>query len=162
MTAPQYALTLDLAGRRAVIVGGGQVALRRARGLLDATANVVVIAPDVLPELAALPVTVLRREYRAGDLAAAWLAHATTSDPAVNAQVAAEADRHRIWCVRADDAAASAAWTPAVARQDGVAVAVTAGGDPRRAQRLRAAIETALAAGSSPTSATWPGPATRA
>ena len=150
MTGPQYSLALDMAGRRAVVVGGGRVALRRARGLLDADASVVVIAPEVLPELAALPVAVLRREYRYGDLAAAWLAHAATSDPAVNARVAAEAERQRIWCVRADDAAQSAAWTPAVARQDDITVAISAGGDPRRAQRLRAAIEVALAAGSLP------------
>jgi uroporphyrin-III C-methyltransferase / precorrin-2 dehydrogenase / sirohydrochlorin ferrochelatase len=147
---PRYPLMLDMAGRRAVLVGGGQVALRRARGLLDSGANVVVIAPSVLPELAALPVTVLRRRYRDGDLAAAWVAHAATSDPDVNARVAAEADRNRIWCARADDAAASAAWTPALARDGDVAVAVTAGGDPRRAQRLRAAIQLALAEGSLP------------
>jgi uroporphyrin-III C-methyltransferase / precorrin-2 dehydrogenase / sirohydrochlorin ferrochelatase len=148
--ARHYHLALALRGRRAVVIGGGKVALRRVRGLLDAGANVVVIAPEVDPALAALPVTVLRREYSDGDLAAAWLAHAATSDPAVNARVAAEADRNRIWCVRADDASASAAWTPAVARQDDVAVAITAGGDPRRAQRLRAALEVALAEGTLP------------
>jgi uroporphyrin-III C-methyltransferase/precorrin-2 dehydrogenase/sirohydrochlorin ferrochelatase len=150
VSAPQYALALSMAGKRAVVVGGGRVALRRARGLLDANANVIVIAPQVLPELAALPVTVLPRKYRDGDLAAAWLAHAASSDPAVNAQVAAEAERHRIWCVRADDAAASDAWTPSVTRQDDITITVTAGGDPRRAQRLRAAIEAALAAGTLP------------
>jgi uroporphyrin-III C-methyltransferase / precorrin-2 dehydrogenase / sirohydrochlorin ferrochelatase len=148
--ARHYHLALALRGRRAVVIGGGKVALRRARGLLDAGANVVVIAPEVDPGLAALPVTVLRREYRDGDLAAAWLAHAASGDPDVNARVAAEADRNRIWCVRADDASASAAWTPAVARHDDVAVAITAGGDPRRAQRLRAAVEMALAAGTLP------------
>jgi uroporphyrin-III C-methyltransferase / precorrin-2 dehydrogenase / sirohydrochlorin ferrochelatase len=146
----RYSLALDLNGRRAVVVGGGQVALRRTRGLLEAGASVVVIAPDVRPELAALPVAVLAREYRDGDLASAWLAHAATSDPAVNARVADEAERLRIWCVRADDAQASAAWTPAVARHGDVAVAVTAGGDPRRAQRLRAALELALAEGTLP------------
>jgi uroporphyrin-III C-methyltransferase/precorrin-2 dehydrogenase/sirohydrochlorin ferrochelatase len=146
----RYSLALALAGRRVVVVGGGQVALRRARGLLDAGAHVVVVAPAIIDELAALPVTVVRRAYRDGDLAAAWLAHAATSDPAVNAQVAAEAERNRIWCVRADAAAASAAWTPAVARHGEVAVAITAGGDPRRAQRLRAAIEVALAEGALP------------
>jgi uroporphyrin-III C-methyltransferase / precorrin-2 dehydrogenase / sirohydrochlorin ferrochelatase len=145
-----YPLALAMQGRRAVVVGGGQVALRRARGLLESGANVVVIAPDVVPELAGLPVTVLRREYRDGDLTTAWLAHAATSDPDVNAHVAAEAERNRTWCVRADDAAASAAWTPAVARQGEVTVAVTAGGDPRRAQRLRAAVELALAEGALP------------
>jgi uroporphyrin-III C-methyltransferase/precorrin-2 dehydrogenase/sirohydrochlorin ferrochelatase len=151
-TAPasHYNLALAMDGRRAVVVGGGQVALRRARGLLEAGANVVIIAPEVTADLAALPVTVLRRDYRDGDLAAAWLAHAATSDAAVNARVAADAERLRIWCVRADDASASAAWTPAVARHGDVAVAITAGRDPRRAQRLKAAIDLALAEGSLP------------
>jgi uroporphyrin-III C-methyltransferase/precorrin-2 dehydrogenase/sirohydrochlorin ferrochelatase len=150
MTAAQYPLMLSLAGRRAVVVGGGQVALRRVTGLLEAGANVVVIAPSVRAELAALPVTVLRRHYRDGDLSAAWLAHAATGDAEVNAAVAAEAERSRIWCVRADDAAASAAWTPAVTRHGDVTVAVTAGGDPRRSQRLRAALASALAQGTLP------------
>jgi uroporphyrin-III C-methyltransferase/precorrin-2 dehydrogenase/sirohydrochlorin ferrochelatase len=147
---PHYSLALSMQGRRAVVVGGGRVALRRTRGLLESGASVVVIAPEVLDELAALPVAVLRREYRDGDLASAWLAHAATSDPAVNARVAAEAERSRVWCVRADDAAASAAWTPSTARHGDVSVAITAGGDPRRAQRLRAAVELALAEGSLP------------
>jgi len=151
MTAEShYPLMLSLAGRRAVVVGGGRVALRRVNGLLQAGANVIVIAPAVLPELAGLPVTVLAREYREGDLSAAWLAHAATSNPAVNERVAAEAERNRIWCVRADDAAMSAAWTPAVTRHGEVTVAVTAGGDPGRSQRLRAAIAMALADGTLP------------
>jgi uroporphyrin-III C-methyltransferase / precorrin-2 dehydrogenase / sirohydrochlorin ferrochelatase len=141
---------LDLAGRRTVVVGGGPVALRRVRGLLEAGAHVVVIAPSVLPELAALPITVLRRPYRRGDLSAAWLAHAATSDPEVNARVAAEAEDNRIWCVRADDAAASRAWTPAVTRHGGITVAVSSAADPARSQRLRAAIALALADGSLP------------
>jgi len=150
MSVAQYSLALDMQGRRAVVVGGGVVALRRVRGLLDAGANVVVIAPEVIDELAGLPVTVLRRSYRAGDLSAAWLAHAATNDPEVNAAVADEADRDRIWCVRADDARASAAWMPSVARHGDMSVAVVAGGDPRRAQRLRAAVELALAEGTLP------------
>src|SRR5260370_24945744 len=139
-TGDRYPLMLSMAGRRAVVVGGGRVALRRVRSLLDAGAHVVVVAPSVLPELAELPVTVLEREYRDGDLSAAWLAHAATDDQAVNSLVAAEADRNRIWCVRADDAAASAAWVPAVTRHGEVTVAVTAGGDPGRSERLRSAV----------------------
>jgi len=145
-----YPLMLDLTGRRAVVVGGGRVALRRAQALLAAGALVRVIAPRVDPALAGLELTVSRREYRDGDLAGAWLAHAATDDPAVNARVAADAQRLRIWCVRADDAAASAAWTPAVARDGEITVAVTAGGDPERAKRLRAAIAFALAEGALP------------
>ena len=52
--------------------------------------------------------------------------------------------------MRADDAAASAAWTPAVARDGEITVAVTAGGDPERAKRLRTAIGFALAEGALP------------
>ena len=145
-----YPLMLDLTGRRVVVVGGGPVALRRAQALLAAGAQVHVIAPRVDPALAGQPVTVSRRRHRDGDLAGAWLAHAATDDPAVNAAVAADAERERIWCVRADDAARSRAWTPAVARHGDLTVAVTAGGDPRRAQRLRAAIALALADGTLP------------
>ena len=145
-----YPLMLDLTGRRAVVVGGGRVALRRAQALLAAGALVHVVAPRVDPVLADLEVTAHRRGYRDGDLARAWLAHAATDDPAVNARVAADAERLRIWCVRADDAAASAAWTPAVARDGDITVAVTAGGDPERAKRLRAAIAFALAEGALP------------
>jgi uroporphyrin-III C-methyltransferase/precorrin-2 dehydrogenase/sirohydrochlorin ferrochelatase len=128
-----------------VVVGGGRVALRRASALVAAGALVDVVAPRVTRELAGLSVTVRQRRYRDGDLAGAWLAHAATDDPDVNASVAAEAERRRIWCVRADDHAASAAWAPAVTRHGDVTVAVTAGGDPARAQRLRAAIALALA-----------------
>src|SRR6266571_3774960 len=143
-----YAVELDVAGRVVVVVGGGAVALRRTKALVEAGANVTVIAPDVTGELADLPVTVRRRRYRAGDLTGAWLVHAATNDPAVNAAVAADAERERIWCVRADAAAASAARTPAVTRHGDVTVAVTSGGDPRRSQRLRSAL--ALADGSLP------------
>ena len=124
-------LLLDLAGRRAVVVGGGPVALRRARGLLAAGASVAVIAPAVRPELAELSeVAVSLRGYGDGDLDGAWVVHACTDDPAVNAAVAAEAERRRIPCVRADDAAGGSARTPAVTRGAGLVVAVGSDGGP--------------------------------
>jgi uroporphyrin-III C-methyltransferase/precorrin-2 dehydrogenase/sirohydrochlorin ferrochelatase len=147
---PAYPIALDLAGRAVVVVGGGNVALRRTRALVEAGAVVTVIAPQLRPEFDTLGVHVVPRGYRDGDLHGCWLAHAATDDPDVNAAVAAAAERDRIWCVRADDAGASAAWTPAVARHGDVTVAVTAGADPRRAARLRAALALALAEGSLP------------
>jgi uroporphyrin-III C-methyltransferase / precorrin-2 dehydrogenase / sirohydrochlorin ferrochelatase len=149
-----YPLQLDVAGKRVVVVGGGPVASRRTLPLVDAGAEVHVVAPYLCEPLAELVgagrVTWSPRDYAAGDLDGAWLAHTATGDPAVDDAVAAAADAQRIWCVRADDAARSAAWTPAVARVGDVLVAVTAGGDPRRAVRLRNAVQTALETGDLP------------
>jgi uroporphyrin-III C-methyltransferase / precorrin-2 dehydrogenase / sirohydrochlorin ferrochelatase len=148
-----YPLLLELAGRRAVVVGGGPVALRRVRGLLAAGASVAVVAPVVRPELAELSeVAVSLRDYEDGDLDGAWLAHACTDDPAVNAAVAAEAERRRIPCVRADAPAGGSARTPAVTRTAGLVVAVGSDGppDPGRATAVRDAVALLLETGELP------------
>jgi len=146
-----YPLLLDVSGRRVVVVGGGPVGARRAIGLADAGADVVVIAPRVDERIAADPrVTVLRREYQTGDLADTWLAHTCTGIAAVDEAVAQDADDARVWCVRASSAVKSKAWTPAVARVDDVVVSVNAGGDPGRARDVRDAIALLLANGDLP------------
>ena len=154
MSAPGYPLALDLAGRLTVVVGGGPVAARRATAMVAAGAVVALVAPwvceDVVDLVASGAVTWLRRDYTGGDLDGAWLVHTATGDPGTDDLVAAHAEGARIWCVRADDAALSAAWTPAVARAGDVTVAVTAGGDPRRAMALRDAIALALDSGDLP------------
>jgi uroporphyrin-III C-methyltransferase/precorrin-2 dehydrogenase/sirohydrochlorin ferrochelatase len=141
---------LDLAGRQVVIVGGGTVAARRARSFLAADAEVLVIAPELAPELAELAVTVAQRPYRAGDLAQAWLVVAATDDASVNAAVAVEAATLRVFCIRADLAAAGTARLPAVLRAGELTVSVNAGDDPVRAGRLRDLIALALATGTLP------------
>jgi uroporphyrin-III C-methyltransferase/precorrin-2 dehydrogenase/sirohydrochlorin ferrochelatase len=157
MSTPDYPLTLDLTDRRAVVVGGGPVAARRALGLLAAGAAVEVVAPWLCEDLVRLvgddAVRWHDREYLEGDLlepTPAWLVHTATGERATDEAVARAAHEARIWCVRADDASASAAWTPAVARGtagtpgEGLAVAVTASGDPRRAVAVRDAVLAAL------------------
>jgi uroporphyrin-III C-methyltransferase/precorrin-2 dehydrogenase/sirohydrochlorin ferrochelatase len=139
-----YPLLLDLSGRPVVVVGGGAVAARRARALLDAGADVTVVAPEVNSDLAALPVRTVARAFTAEDLDGAWLAVACTDDPAVNADVGEAAASRRIFCVRADAGRMGTARTPAVLRRDGLTVAVSGGDDPRRAAALRDAISVAL------------------
>jgi uroporphyrin-III C-methyltransferase/precorrin-2 dehydrogenase/sirohydrochlorin ferrochelatase len=147
-----YPVGLRLLGRQVVVVGGGQVAHRRVAGLLEARADVTVVSPDVTPALEALvapgSVTWLPRRYEPGDLAGAWYAVAATDDPAVNAGVAEEAERERIFCARADDRAASSVWTPAVGRQGDLVVGVHGGGDPQRAVGVRDAVVAGLSDGS--------------
>ncbi|GII98619.1 uroporphyrinogen-III C-methyltransferase [Sediminihabitans luteus] len=153
---PLYPLGLRVAGRAVVVVGGGPVAARRALGLLAAGAHVTVVAPfaceDVVERAAAHELVWVRRDYLAGDLDGAWLVHTATGDPVVDALVAADAELDRIFCVTAGDAEVGSAWVPAVARttlEDGaqVTVAVSAGRDPRRAQRVRDAVAAQLDAG---------------
>lgn len=149
-----YPTSLRLLGRPVLVVGGGAVATRRAKGLLDAGAVVTVVAPEASAELAGMHALGLlhwqQREYRSGDLAGKWFVQTATGRPEIDAAVAAEADEIRVWCVNAADHEASAAWTPSVARVDDVTVAVNAGGDPRRALAVRRAIVEGLETGSIP------------
>ena len=199
MNPELYPLGLRIAGRLVVVVGGGPVAARRTRSLVLAGAHVRVVAPEICEDLAAsvtVPppdgaapldrpgaagsvVTWEARAFRPGDLDGAWLAHTATGSAEVDADVAAEAESLRIFCVSAGDAEAGTAWVPAVARvtvddspagaRDGttaeppaggtatgatsateVVVAVNAGRDPRRAQHVRDAIDALLATGELP------------
>ncbi|MEP6797262.1 MAG: uroporphyrinogen-III C-methyltransferase, partial [Lapillicoccus sp.] len=158
-----YPLALDLTDRRVLVVGGGAVAARRARGLLDAGARVDVVAPEVGPEMTALVSAGSLRWSPVGfdptDLVVpepAWLVHTATGVPDVDAEVARAAEAERVWCVRADSASASSAWTPAVSRgaaggpAEGLTVAVSGGGDPRRAVAVRDAIAAGLESGRLP------------
>lgn len=145
-----YLLALRLAGRRVTIIGGGTVAARRVPALLDSGADVVIISPELSPQLAEFAaagrIRWTQRGYAPGDCADAWLVGACTSDPDVNSAVADEADSSGIWCVRADDAAASRAWTPASGTAGDVRVGVLSG-EPRHSAEVRDAIVGGLASG---------------
>lgn len=113
-----YPLNLRMRDRLAVVVGGGNLAVRRVAGLRAARADILVVAPALSPSLEDLAsrgrITVRRRGYEPADLHGAWLVLACTDQPEVNAAVAADAERQQTWCVRADDA------TGAPVRQDQV------------------------------------------
>src|SRR6266699_185235 len=150
-----YLLGLRLGGRRVVVVGGGGVASRRVPVLLDAGAEVLLVSPKVaasLEDLAAVGrIRWEARGYRPGDCAGAWLVCACTDDPQVNAAVATAAEAQRTWCVRADDAGASDAWTPASGRAGDVRVGVLSvdpkHGDPRHSAAIRDAVVAGLRSG---------------
>ncbi|MFF3606104.1 uroporphyrinogen-III C-methyltransferase [Streptomyces sp. NPDC002463] len=149
---PAYPVGLRLAGRRVVVLGGGQVAQRRLPALIAAGADVTLISPSATPSVDVMAetgeITWIKRRYEEGDLADAWYALVATTDATANAAASAEAERTRTWCVRADDAEAATAWTPATGRGEGVTVAVLTGHDPRRSAAVRDAILEGLRDGS--------------
>lgn len=149
-----YPTALRLLGRPVLVVGGGPVAARRAKGLLDAGAVVTVVAPVASPALLEMAgaglLTWEARPYLSSDVDGVWFVQTATGDSAVDAQVSADAEAQRVWCVNASNHEASAAWTPAVAEVDDVKIAINAGGDPRRAMAVRDAVATALETGDLP------------
>jgi len=119
---------------------------------MAAQASVTVVSPGAVAALEDLAerqqIAWLKRPYEAGDLHLTWLALACTADPAVNAQVVAEAEERRVFCLRADDASQASAWMPATGRTGRATVSVHGDRDPQTATVLRdaalKAVETAL------------------
>ena len=153
MTSPEnpYLVGLRLTGKKVVVVGGGNVAQRRLPLLIASGADVQVVTRSATPAVEAMAIasriSLSLREYRDGDLAGAWYAIAATDDAQVNAAVVAEAERHRIFCVRADIAVEGSAVTPASFDYAGLSVGVLAGGEHRRSAAIRSAIREALQRG---------------
>ena len=144
-----YLAGLWLVGRRVLVVGGGAVAERRVPALLEAGADVLLVAPwasERIERLAAAGRLVWQaREYVPADLDGAWYVIAATDVPDVNAAVAAAAEAARAFCVRADEASGGTALTPATGHAGAITLAVLAGRDPRRAAVTRDALLAALA-----------------
>ena len=126
-------------GRPCLVVGGGPVAARKARGLLDCGAAVTVIAPEVCDAMAQLqPLTLERRRYVAGDAGRYRLVVTATGIAAIDGAVCADADAVGVWVNCADDGLRSSFILPAVHREGQVSVAVSTGGrSPALASWLR-------------------------
>jgi siroheme synthase-like protein len=133
-----YMACLDLEGRSCLVVGGGSVALEKARGLLECGAHVTVVAPQIVGELLELDVELVRRGYRSSDLDGRFLVVAATSTPSANRRVFREAEARSLLCNVVDVPDLCSFILPAVVRRDPIAVAVSTGGaSPALAQRIR-------------------------
>ena len=135
-----------LQGGRVLVVGGGEIALRKARLLVDAGAALRVVAPDVDGQLAALAREgggeVLVRGYQAADLVGCRLVIAATDDPGLNAQVSADAQALSLPVNVVDAPALCTVIFPAIVDRSPLVVAVSSGGDaPVLARLIRAKLE---------------------
>lgn len=119
---------LNIRGKRCVVIGGGPVALRRTRALLEAGAAVTVIAPELDPDLTALPIELCRRTYQEGDLAGAFLVVIASDIPDVNAAVSREARPLGVLVNRADAPDEGDFTVPAHAHHGPITLAVHTGG----------------------------------
>ncbi|MEN4825460.1 siroheme synthase CysG [Pseudomonas sp. P39-UII1] len=135
-----------LQGGRVLVVGGGEIALRKARLLADAGAALRVVAPEVDGQLAALAREgggeVLVRGYQAADLVGCRLVIAATDDPGLNAQVSADAQARNLPVNVVDAPALCTVIFPAIVDRSPLVVAVSSGGEaPVLARLIRAKLE---------------------
>ncbi len=125
-------LFLNLAGRRVLLVGGGPVAAAKLQQLLAAGAEVQVVAPDVVEEIArtsaSCGVVIDRRAFVPDDLNGVWLVVAAAT-PGVNRDVASAADARRIFVNAVDDPANATAFLSGVIRREGLTLAISTSGD---------------------------------
>ena len=140
----RFPLFIDLQGRKAVVVGGGAIGLRRAEVLRRFGAAVTLVSPSLrrdLPDVVHIP-----RPYRRGDLAGAFLAVAATDDRAVNQAVTEEARGLGIPISVADRQEDCDFFFPAICEGEGLVAGVAGdGSDHRRtaeaARRIRQVLE---------------------
>lgn len=141
------AAILQLGGEAALIVGGGQVAVRRAATLLAAGLHVRVVAPETSPELLTLGCDCHQRAFLPSDLAGARVVVACTNAPAVNDEVTRLALAAGLLVNHAGEAGAGNLRFPAVLERGGVTVAISSGSElPLLAQALREKVALSLPA----------------
>ncbi|MBA2441001.1 MAG: bifunctional precorrin-2 dehydrogenase/sirohydrochlorin ferrochelatase [Rubrobacter sp.] len=139
---------MELEGKRCVVVGGGEVAGRKARKLLQSRARVKVVSPEVGPALESIAAEVLRRPYELGDLRGAALAFAATDVREVNAAVSREARELGVPVNVADLPEEGDFALPSTLRRGRLQVAVSTGGaSPGLARRVRDELEGLFAPG---------------
>ena len=141
-----YPIFLNVRGRRCVVIGGGKVALRKVKVLVEHGANVEVVSPVPCPELsklaAAKTIGVLHKEYEPQDLKGAFIAIAAATESDTNQKVADEARRQKILVNVANSPEQSDFILPSYLSRGDLTIAVsTAGRSPALARKVRTRLE---------------------
>ena len=146
---PHYPVFLDVHAQKCLVVGGGHVAYRKVKALLEHGASVRVVSIELCLEMRELAdsvdLDVVLREYRVEDLQGAFLAIAATDDARVNERVAEEARERKVLVNVVDDMENSLFIAPSYLRRGDVAIAISTGGkSPALARRIRTKLEAEL------------------
>jgi precorrin-2 dehydrogenase / sirohydrochlorin ferrochelatase len=138
-------LAFQLDGVDVLVIGAGQIGVRKATQLIEAGARVTVISDEILAPLPDGLVRIEKRKYARGDMRGFFLVVSATGDPLVNDVVVEEAKDEHLWLNVVDDPGRSSFYFMALLRQGDVTVAVsTDGAAPALAQEIRALVADAL------------------
>ena len=141
-----YPIYLDLEDRACLVVGGGRVALRKVKGLLEAGARIRVVAKNALPELRDLAaggkIVLVERPFEAADAGDEWLVFCATDDESVNRSVFEAAEAAHIPANVADVPHLCRFHVPSRYKGGRLQAALsTGGGSPALARKLRESLE---------------------
>ena len=128
-----------------LVVGAGKVALRKTRGLLEGGARVTVVAPEWDAEFEDLPLRIVKRRFRATDLAGMFLVFAATDDRQTNHRIGVAAKGRGLFANIADSAEECGFIVPARVNRGEVQIAISTGGEnPRISAELRKKLDDIL------------------
>ncbi len=142
MTKNQFPINLNLEGRSCLVVGAGRIGLRKTEQLLAAGARVTVVAPEVVGDFAALPVTMHQRAFELSDLDGQRLVITATGNRELDQLIYDTCEDRGIWINSADDPDRCAFTLPAVVRRGDLMVTVSTGGNsPALSSWMRQKLE---------------------
>ena len=141
-----YPIVLNLKGRSCLVVGGGAVATRKVKSLVEAEATVTVVATDISPELEEMAtiacLEILRQEYQPAILSGRFLVIAATSDDRLNACLARDARQAGVLVNVVDQPDLCDFFVPAIVTRGALTLAVSTSGEcPSLASALRRRLE---------------------
>ncbi|HOK54246.1 MAG TPA: bifunctional precorrin-2 dehydrogenase/sirohydrochlorin ferrochelatase [Armatimonadota bacterium] len=141
-----YPINIDLSGKKALVVGGGQVALRKIKTLLEAGALVTVVSPEVVPDILEFAnsgkIELILRGYETGDLTGSAIAIAATDDQEVNARISRDCQAANILINVVDSPELCSFIVPAVIKRGDLTISISsAGKSPALVKRIREKIE---------------------
>ena len=141
-----YPIFLNIRREKCLVVGGGEVALRKVKALLEYGAGVEVVSPTLCPELNRLEqegsIKAFKRSYQKNDLKTAVLVIAATDDPKINERVAADAKQQKVLVNIVDSPEQSDFIVPSHFKRGDITIAVsTSGKSPALARKIRSMIE---------------------
>jgi len=133
-----YPVSLKVGGQRCLVVGGGAVALKKARALARSGARVTAVSPAFDPGFRSLKVRRVKRSFRAADVRGCFLVVSATDETSVNRAVHAACQRRRTLVNVVDQPELCSFIVPSVLRRGDLTVSISTGGrSPGLAQALR-------------------------
>lgn len=146
---PFFPMFIDLSDKNIVVVGGGNLATRRVKTLLQFTRNITVIAPQMTAELQELgKIGFIRANFRPvkrSDFEHAYMVIAATNERKLNEEIYRVCKQEGIYINVVDDKSKCDFCFPNVFLKEELVVGITASGlGQKKARRVRIAVEEAM------------------